>query len=67
MDRINSLIQAARARTRGYRSIDSLIAVTHLIAGRHDLSAHGLAVLAKHARSTIKMRDRAPTRFVEEP
>lgn len=49
MESINSLIQAARARARGYRSIGNLVAMIHLIAGRHDLSAHGIAVLARRA------------------
>lgn len=49
MESINSLIQAARARARGYRSIDNLVAMIHLIAGRHDLSAHGIAALALRA------------------
>jgi transposase len=30
----NSLIQAAKARARGYRSKRKMIAITHLIAGK---------------------------------
>jgi transposase len=49
MESINGLIQAARARARGYRNVDNLIAMIHLIAGRHDLTLHGLARLAGRA------------------
>jgi transposase len=34
---INSLIQAAKAKARGYRSTRNLKAVTYLIAGKLDL------------------------------
>ena len=34
---INSLVQAAKARARGYRSIVTLTAMTYLIAGKLDL------------------------------
>ena len=35
---INSLIQAAKAKARGYRSIRNLTAIVYLIAGKLDLS-----------------------------
>jgi transposase len=31
---INSLVQAAKAKARGYRSLRSLMAITYLIAGK---------------------------------
>jgi transposase len=34
---INSLVQAAKARARGYRSVANLAAMTYLLAGRLDL------------------------------
>jgi transposase len=34
---INSLVQAAKAKARGYRSLRNLIAITYLIAGNIDL------------------------------
>ena len=34
---INSLIQAAKAKARGYRSTRTLKAITYLIAGKLDL------------------------------
>jgi transposase len=34
---INSLVQAAKAKARGYRSIRNLVAITYLIAGKIDL------------------------------
>ena len=34
---INSLVQAAKAKARGYRSIRNLKAITYLIAGKLDL------------------------------
>ena len=34
---INSLVQAAKAKARGYRSIRNLIAITYLITGKLDL------------------------------
>ena len=34
---INSLVQAAKAKARGYRSIRNLIAMTYLITGKIDL------------------------------
>lgn len=34
---INSLVQAAKAKARGYRSIRNLVAMTYLIAGKLDL------------------------------
>ena len=34
---INSLVQAAKAKARGYRSIRNLVAITYLIAGKLDL------------------------------
>jgi transposase len=34
---INSLVQAAKAKARGYRSLRNLIAITYLIAGKIDL------------------------------
>jgi transposase len=34
---INSLVQAAKDRARGYRSLRNLIAITYLIAGKIDL------------------------------
>jgi len=46
MESINGLVQAARARARGYRNTVNLIAMIHLIAGRHDLSPTGLARLS---------------------
>ncbi len=36
---INSLIQAAKAKARGYRSIRNLTAIVYLIAGKLDLSS----------------------------
>lgn len=34
---INSLVQAAKAKARGYRSLRNLVAITYLIAGKLDL------------------------------
>ena len=34
---INSLVQAAKAKARGYRSIRTIKAITYLIAGKLDL------------------------------
>ena len=34
---INSLVQAAKAKARGYRSLRNLIAITYLIAGKINL------------------------------
>jgi transposase len=34
---INSLVQAAKAKARGYRSLRNLMAIVHLIAGKVDL------------------------------
>ena len=34
---INSLVQAAKAKARGYRSLRNLMAVTYLVAGKLDL------------------------------
>ena len=34
---INSLVQAAKAKARGYRSMRNLTAITYLIAGKIDL------------------------------
>ena len=36
---INSLIQAAKAKARGYRSIRNLTAIAYLIAGKLDLGS----------------------------
>ena len=36
-DGINSLVQAAKAKARGYRSTRNLPAITYLIAGELDL------------------------------
>ena len=38
LEGINSLIQAAKAKARGYRSIRNLITIVYLIAGKLDLS-----------------------------
>jgi transposase len=38
LEGINSLIQAAKAKARGYRSTRNLIAMTYLIAGRLDFN-----------------------------
>ena len=35
MEAVNSLVQAAKAKARGYRSICNLKAIIYLIAGRH--------------------------------
>jgi transposase len=34
---INSLVQAAKAKARGYRSLRNLVAIDYLIAGKIDL------------------------------
>ena len=34
---INSLVQAAKAKARGYRTIENLKAITYLVAGKLDL------------------------------
>ena len=34
---INSLVQAAKAKARGYRSLRNLVAITYLIAGKIDI------------------------------
>jgi transposase len=34
---VNSLVQAAKAKGRGYRSLRNLFAITYLIAGKIDL------------------------------
>ncbi|MGI8842342.1 MAG: transposase, partial [Gemmatimonadaceae bacterium] len=36
LEAINSLIQAAKAKARGYRSTDNLIAMAYLLAGKLD-------------------------------
>jgi hypothetical protein len=38
LEGINSLIQAAKTKARGYRSIKNLITIVYLIAGKLDLS-----------------------------
>jgi len=38
LEGINSLVQAAKAKARGYRSTRNLITMTYLIAGRLDLN-----------------------------
>ncbi len=38
LEGINSLIQAAKAKARGYRSVRNLITIVYLIAGKLDLS-----------------------------
>ena len=38
IDGINSLVQAAKAKARGYRSIRNLTAMVYLLAGKLDLS-----------------------------
>ena len=41
LEGINSLVQAAKRRARGYRTKTNLIAMTYLIAGKLDMaSAH---------------------------
>jgi transposase len=41
LEGINSLVQAAKRRARGYRTTTNLIAMTYLIAGKLDMaSAH---------------------------
>ena len=37
IEAINSLVQAAKAKARGYRSLRNLIAITYLISGKIDL------------------------------
>jgi transposase len=37
IESINSLVQAAKAKTGGYRSLRNLIAITYLIAGKIDI------------------------------
>jgi len=37
IESINSLVQAAKAKARGYRSLRNLVAITYLIAGKIDL------------------------------
>src|SRR5262250_1887591 len=37
IEAINSLVQAAKAKAHGYRSLRNLIAITYLIAGKIDL------------------------------
>ena len=34
---INSLLQAAKAKARGYRTLKNLVAITYLVAGKLDL------------------------------
>ena len=34
---INSLVQAAKAKARGYRTLKNLVAITYLVAGKLDL------------------------------
>ena len=34
---INSLLQAAKAKVRGYRTLKNLVAITYLVAGKLDL------------------------------
>ena len=38
MEAINSLVQAAKAKARGYRSVRNLKAIIYLIAGKLDLA-----------------------------
>jgi transposase len=37
IESINSLVQAAKAKARGYRSLRNLVAITYLIAGKIDI------------------------------
>ena len=37
IESINSLVQVAKAKARGYRSLCNLVAITYLIAGKIDL------------------------------
>jgi hypothetical protein len=37
LESINSLVQAAKAKARGYRSLRNLVAITYLIAGKIDI------------------------------
>jgi transposase len=39
LEGINSLIQSAKARARGFRNIDNLIAMVYLMVGRLPLPA----------------------------
>jgi transposase len=38
MEAVNSLVQAAKAKARGYRSIRNLKAIIYLIAGKLELA-----------------------------
>jgi len=38
LEAINGLIQAAKARARGYRNVRNLIAMVYLIAGKFEFS-----------------------------
>jgi transposase len=37
MEGINSLVQAAKARARGYRNSENFITIIYLVAGKLDL------------------------------
>jgi hypothetical protein len=43
MEAINSLVQAAKAKARGYRSMRNLKAIIYLIAGKLELALHETA------------------------
>jgi transposase len=38
MEAVNSLVQAAKAKARGYRSVRNLKAIIYLIAGKLELA-----------------------------
>jgi hypothetical protein len=40
LESINSLVQAAKAKARGYRSLRNLVPITYLIAGKIDIRPH---------------------------
>ena len=42
---INSLLQAAKAKARGYRTLKDFVAITYLVAGKLDLKATHLKKL----------------------
>ncbi len=46
LEAINSLIQSAKAKARGFRSTDYLITIVYLIAGKLDFKVPTLAQIA---------------------
>ena len=50
MEGINSLVQAAKARARGFRSLRKLVTTIYLIAGKLDFDLPQVLTSATHSK-----------------